>query len=162
MTEEIPREKQLGLEVLDLLWSYSLLQSWSMADTDCLVQMKSVTLIRLLSDDIILRLCKLRDDDTRSISLSQVVKHLRKRADSADRAAAVERRLAEYRRLTENLERHRDTYIAHRSKRDKEYLRPPVEMLDAIRLAVALVDELSGMPERYEICGVDLRRDVLG
>lgn len=115
--------------------------------------MKTMKLIRLLADDIILRLNKLRDKRRDCLGFSQVARALER---------DINAKLAQFETITENLNAHRNTYIAHQSKGSREHLSPPVEMLEAIRLAVEIGDDLSGDRNQYKMLETDLRAEVLG
>jgi hypothetical protein len=162
MHESVPVETRLCSEVLELLWSCYLWKTVSIDSEDALENMKALKFVQLLVNDIILRLCKFRETDARSLSFDQVFKELRKRAASKDRVTGLETELKEYRRRTINLENHRDTYIAHLSKRDHTHLDPPVEILDTIRLAVRISDILAGSRNAYKVLNIDLRAEALG
>ena len=151
---------RLGLELLDILWEYLLLQDHLPPVDDPFENLKRVTMAQLLTGDIVLRLCKFRDADTRSLGFEQVVKELRKRPALHDRVAGIEPLLKEYRHLTTNLQRHRDTYVAHVSKDDRRALKPLLEIRKSIQLAVTVVDQLVGEPCKYDVQGKDLRREV--
>ena len=157
----ISEEQSLGVEMLDLLYSYYLLKSLSAEPEshDALGNMRRIKMAQLLTNDIILRLCKFRDDDSRSLSFDQVYKALRKREAKKERVDGLEPIIKKYRSLTRNLENHRDAYIAHLSKRDRSHLRPPVELADAIGLALTITDKLGGGKNSYKVLGLDLRQD---
>lgn len=121
-----------------------------------------MTVVHLLTQDVILRLCKFRDKDSRSLSFDQALKALRKNASGTDRLKDVETRIKEYRRLTMNLGAHRDASVAHLSKQGSAHLKPPLQMFEAVRLAVDIVDDLSGERNPYQILNVNLRHEVLG
>ena len=158
----IPPEQGLGIEMLEILHSYYLLQTLSdPAESDnALENMKRMKFIQLLADDIILRLCKFRDDNSMSLSFVQVVKALRKRVAKRGRVDGIETQIKEYKRLTHNLENHRNAYIAHLSKRDRNHLRPTLEIVKAILLALDITDKLSGDENSYRLFDIDLRRAV--
>ena len=83
MTKELSEEGYLASEVLEILWDFYLLKR-PMGESDNAVEnMTQLRFKELLIGSLILRLCKLRDDDTRSLSLDQTIKALRKRAASA-------------------------------------------------------------------------------
>jgi hypothetical protein len=158
----LPNPSRLATEVLAILWEHFLLQRHAIDADGTLENLKNITIIQLLGNDIVVRLCKFRDTDTRSLSFDQVAKELRKRPATLDRALAVEKRLGGYRQLTLNLERHRDTYIAHLSKRPASELKPPLDMRDAIQMAVEIVDQLVGQRCHYEVERHDLQSESFG
>jgi hypothetical protein len=162
MHESVPVERRLCVEVLEILWSYYLLKQQTCDSDISFENMKAMKFVQLLGNDIILGLCKFRDKDSRSLSFDQVFKELRKRAASKGYVKDIETKMAEYRRLTLNLQSHRDTYIAHLSKRDHAHLNPPTEMLATIRMAVQITDALVGSRNSYKVLDVDLRAEVLG
>ena len=127
---------------------------------DPLENLKTIRFVQLLINDITLRLCKFRDDDTRSLSFDQVYKVLRKRSASADRVTGLDQEIARYRQLTKNLENHRDAHIAHLSKRGGGHLKPLIEICDSIRMAVTITDKLSGGPNTYNLLDIDLRAEL--
>ena len=137
--------QHLSLEMLEILWSYYLLQALpsTLDSDDPLENLRTLKFIVLLQGDIILRLCKFRDNDSRSLSFEQVVKDLRTRPATKDRVDGLEPLIKKYRAITQNIENHRDTYIAHCSKRDRTHLKPQIEIYEVIRLAVQITDLLS-------------------
>src|SRR6266851_9422648 len=147
---------QLCVEMSEILFDFYLLRSLSPDSNDPLENLKAIRFVQLLINDITLRLCKFRDDDTRSLSFDQVYKVLRKRSASADRVTGLEQEIARYRQLTKNLESHRDAHIAHLSKRGRWHLKPLVEIHDSIRMAVTITDKLSAGPNTYKLLDIDL------
>ena len=160
MPHELSEEDLLGLELSEILWDFYLLKR-PMPESDVLLDnMAQLRFRQLLVSSLILRLCKLRDTDTRSISFDQVVKVLQKRAATAGRVVGVAAALKKFRRLTENLEKHRDNYIAHLAKTGRSRLKPATEIRDAVRESARIVDILSGQKVSCEAFGVDLRTEL--
>jgi hypothetical protein len=159
----VPPMKHLLMEVLEILWSCYLWQMlpYELESDDPIKNLRASKFNELLISDIILRLCKFRDDDSRSLSFEQVVKNLRKRSVTKNRVEDIEPLIKEYKTITQNIENHRNTYIAHLAKRDRTHLKPPSEIYEAIRLAVNITDKLSGDQNAYSIEGTDLRKAVL-
>lgn len=163
-SNSIAGEQSLGIEMLETLYSYYLLKSLSQEpeSDELLSNMRKIKIAQLLTDDIILRLCKFRDDDSRSLGFEQVYKSLRKREAKKNRVDGLQDLIKEYRSLTKNLESHRDAYIAHLSKRDRDHLKPTVELANAIGLALIITDRLCGVKNSYEVLDLDLREDQFG
>lgn len=157
----IPIEKHLGLEVLELLSSCFVRDRLSMPNfDDPLKNLESVKILSLVQNDIILRLCKFRDTDSRSVSFDQVLKARRKSMGQED-ITRIKHRIDKYRKLTRNLDEHRNAYIAHIAKRDRTHLRPPAEIKEVVRTAVEISDMLAGERTGYKLHDVDLRAEVL-
>jgi hypothetical protein len=150
--------------MLETLYSYYLLRAVSseIESSDALTNMRTIKFVQLLTNDIILRLCKFRDDNSMSLSFDQVNKVLRKRAAKKERLDSIESKIKEYRRLTHNMENHRNAYIAHLSKRDRNHLKTPLEMFEAIKLALQITDQLCGGENSYRVLNVDLRGMMFG
>lgn len=159
--ESISPQHHLVLEMGEILWSFYLLKRTRVDSDDALENMRSVWFGSLLSNDIILRLCKFRDNDSRSLSFEQVWKILRKRASTKERAASLESKIKDFKVQTQNLENHRDAYIAHLSKRDHTHLKPTTEILDTILLALQIIDGLCGEETSYKVLDVDVRKDAV-
>lgn len=160
MGKQLSEEALLTVELSEILWDFYLLKQ-PIAESDSIVEnMTQLRFKDLLIASLILRLCKLRDTDTRSLSFDQTIKSLRKRAASASRVVGLEPQVKQYRKLTENLEKHRDIRIAHLAKTGRGRLKPIVEIGDAVRLAVKIVDIISGFPVGYSAFGIDLRTDL--
>jgi hypothetical protein len=162
-TNDLTMEGHLGLEISEILWSFYLLQKLPAEpeSDDAYENMKRLRFAQLLINDVILRLCKLREDNPNSICFPQVLKTLKKRVASKERAELLKTEVKRYTTLTQNLERHRNTYIAHLSKKGKGHLKPPTQMLEAVTLAVRITDVLSGGKNSYRFLDVDIRKTVL-
>lgn len=148
--------EKLGFEILELLWSYYLLRQETKVSDDPVLNLRSMKIIQLLQNDIILRLCKFRDKDSRSLSFDQLLKQ-EKKSNNNSRLKTLTDQVKKYRDLTKNIENHREAYVAHLSKRGNEHLKPLAELQGAIKLALDLTDCFWGEENQYEIGGVDLR-----
>ena len=157
---QVTPDQELSLEILDILESFYFFKREHPESRTPLENMRTLRFVRLLHDDIILRLCKLADDDSRSWSFIQAFKKLRKRSMHTLVESEVERRIKEFRDRVRPMREHRDSYIAHHSKRDRGHLKPP-ELLLAIRLAVEITDMLAEKQVSYGILAIDLREDIL-
>jgi hypothetical protein len=149
--------KRIGIEILELLWSYYLLKHEQPVTDDAISNMRSMKIIQLLTNDIILRLCKFRDKDSRSSSFNQLLKQEKKSNDQSQ-IATLSGKVKQFREITKNIERHRNSYVAHLSKMGNEHLSPLAELKEAINLAVELADLFSKEKNQYTIEGIDLRR----
>jgi hypothetical protein len=71
-SKSIAGEQSLGLEMLETLYSYYLLRTVSSEPeaNDALINMRRMKFVQLLTNDIILRLCKFRDDNSMSASMA--------------------------------------------------------------------------------------------
>jgi len=158
---QISYKEHFGLEINDLLTSFYYLKHQKPELSDSSSNMETTWFIHLLYNDIIIRLCKFRDKDNRSWSFNQAHKKLRKRSTSNISANDLADKIQSYRKATVNIDNHRNIYIAHRSKRDREHLKPP-DLLSLIRMAVGIVDDLSEPRPSYRLLDIDLRVEVLG
>jgi len=150
--------EKTGFEILELLWSYYLLRQEPEVSDDPVSNLRSMKIIQLLHNDIILRLCKFRDKDPRSLSFDQLLKQEKKSNDNSNsKLKTLTDRVKKYRDLTKNIENHRESYVAHLSKRGNEHLKPLAELQEAIKLALELTDDFWGEENQYKIEGVDLR-----
>src|SRR5215510_792011 len=88
----------LGIEMSEILWSYYLWQNSAsgLSSENTLQNLKILKIDALFFDDIILRLCKFRDSDSRSLSFEQVAKELRKHSATKDRIEGFEPLMKEY------------------------------------------------------------------
>ena len=161
LVSEIPEELRLGSEILDILFCCYLLQSLSPSSDDSLENLKTTKFVHLVTNELTLRLCKFRDKDSRNLSFEQVFKTLKKKHTVLDQLNSLEKQIKKYRQLTISLEAHRDTHVAHLAKRGTGHLKAPLEIFDAVRLAVEIVDIISGTCNEYRLLDVDLRRAVL-
>lgn len=148
--------EKLGFEILELLWSYYLLKQELEVSNNPLSNLRSMKIVQLLHNDIILRLCKFRDEDSRSLSFHQLLKLKRESIDDSKLNVLTDK-VKKYRNLTKNIENHRDCYVAHLSKRGNEHLKPVAELQEVIRMALELTDDFWGEENQLKIEGVDLR-----
>ena len=160
MADEIPEVTALCVEMSEILFDYYLLKRVNPDSDDALENMKTNRFGGLLIDDIILSLCKFREDDTRNVSFEQALKAWRKRAESAAYVDGVVDEIKSYRQITKNLDGHRQARIAHLAKRGGAHLKPTTEMRDAIVLALKIVDTFSGVATSYHVLDVDVRADL--
>jgi hypothetical protein len=113
----------------------------------------------ILLQDVILRLCKFDDDDSRSWSFEQAAKKLRKHKATEKRAEGYEELLKAYRKEIGHLtEQHRNNYIAHLTKTPSGKDKKPKPMTEAITQALAFIDNLAG--KRTEYVELDGKRDL--
>lgn len=160
MSKHHTEEIQLAVELSEILWDFWLLKQ-PMAEFDNVLEnMRQQRFMQLLIESLILRLCKFRDTDTRSLSFDQAIKSLRKRAAGAGRVEGLATQVEQYRKITQNLEKHRDNRIAHLAKSGRDRLKPAVEIGDAVRMAVKIVDAISGDRVVYRAFGVNLRAEL--
>jgi hypothetical protein len=155
-------EHSVALEVLDILWSTYLLRHHVTGSEDPVEAMRSLKILELLTNDIVVRLCKLRDPDAKSMGFPEALKALGTKPTRHQEAARLAERLAEYVRLTSNLNELRNARVAHLAKRGTVRVEPLVEMYDAVKLAVEITDGLLGERCVYQIANLDLRAEVLG
>ena len=153
---------RLGVELLDILLSCYLLRFPPEPSTDSLAQLRELKVISLLSNDVILRLGKFRDDDNRSWSFTQAAKALRKKSSTSRLAAAAEPIIEEFLQCTKRLEDYRNLSVAHIAKRGAGHLQPLTDLYRIVGIAVRVVDELSGGKQLYTAFEINLREQVLG
>jgi hypothetical protein len=158
MTAELREVDRLASEMLEVLWSYYLLSTNTLGSEDPVEAMRSLKIMALLSDDLLLRLAKLGETRRDTWNFAQVVKQF----PNLTQRSALQRRVAEYQHLIVGIAGHRNRRIAHTSKASPATLEPTAEMLQAIHLAVDLVDEITGIRNTYEVAGLDLRLAALG
>lgn len=153
------RAKIIGFEIIEILWSYYLLKRELPVFDNAISNLRSMKIIQLLTNDIILRLCKFRETDSRSLSFDQLLKQEKKSGDE-NLYETLNSKIKQYRTITQNIENHRNSYVAHRLKRGNEHLRPPTELKEAIKLAVELIDLFSRETNQYMVEGIDLRCEL--
>ena len=81
----------------------------------------------------------------------------RKRTATAGQVVGIAARIKKFTGLTENLEKHRDSYIAHPAKSGRSRLKPATEISAAVREAVGIVDNLPEEKVSVIAFGVDFR-----
>jgi hypothetical protein len=148
---------ELGLEVLDILWSCYVLKHHSLEPQDELDAMRRLKILQVLTNDVLLRLAKLGEANRGSWNFAQVAKRT-KRGDTP----RVAQQIKHYRDLIQSIAQLRNSRIAHRAQEFQAGSPPPLEMWSAVGVAVSLLDELSGERVAYHIGGIDLRNAVLG
>jgi hypothetical protein len=153
-------EQGLAVEVLDILWSAYLLRHHCTGSDDPIEAMRSLKILRLLSDDLVLRLCKLRDRDKRSLNFQNVLGRASRRL-GPQQVQVIRDRISAYVRAVGNLNELRNKHIAHREPGYAWFLKPPTDMRRAIQLVVEITDDLSGERWEYHVAGLDLRAEVL-
>lgn len=157
---DVTPEQEISFEIMDILLSFYFFKREIPESEEWLANYRTLHFIKLLHNDIILRLCKLADEDSRSWSFDQARRKLRKRCNHKFQDSKYESQIKDFRKLVRPIREHRDTYIAHHSKRDRTHLKPP-ELLPAIRLAVEISDSLAAENVGYRISNIDLRADIL-
>jgi len=162
MTPEATR--RLALEALEVLVSAYYLAELGRSPPadDADTNLRNIKFLQLLLNDIVMRLGKFRDDDNRSWSFREVAKYLSKKKAYAARAAAATQAIATYAQKTKKIEDFRNRSIAHLTKQGPAGVSLPLDVMEAIRLAVAIVDTLAGERNRYILGTVSLRHAVLG
>lgn len=159
--KSVPIQSHLHVELLELLCTCYFRKRHPLPNSDDPTQnLECIKIHELFMNDIILRLCKFRDTDTRNISFVQVLKKRKNKLETKSVQELTEL-VKKYRALTDNIEAHRNTRIAHLAKRDATNLKPPFEIDKAVRLALEIGDKLSGRREDYKLLGTDLRETVL-
>ncbi len=153
-------EARIGFALLELLWSYYILLGLIPESDNLIENLKTMKVVSLLTDDIILRLCKLRDNDGRTLSFNQLSRHCSQGIADRARERDIRAKIRRFRGLTENLENHRNSYIAHLSSEPRSHLSPTTEIYDALREALEIWDILKGEVVSYKIVDLDLRIEI--
>lgn len=158
--QELSGLQRLGTEMLELLWSYHLFieesNFFTIEGPTYLDALKRMTYISLLTQDIVLRLCKLDDKPKESWSFERVAKNLGK-------WEATKAKVKKYQEEISNLkEHHRNAFMAHLPRVRPENFKPAFNIADAIQQALAIYDQLSGERSTFMIndggdSSVDLR-----
>jgi hypothetical protein len=105
--------------------------------------------LRVLENDLILRLCRLDDDDKTNHSLREGLRSVRKSISQHD-AAAIDKRLKHYRQLINPLKtKARNYFLAHMSKSALVPSDPKGGLEEPIEEVVRIVDAIAGEPVRY-------------
>ena len=93
---------------------------------------------------MILRLCRLDDDDRSQRSFREALKAIRAQIPDKE-AKAIDKSLKRYRALINPLKtKARNYYIAHLDKEAKETLYPQYDLIRVISQAVEIFDEIAG------------------
>jgi hypothetical protein len=155
---------RLGVEALEILVSahYFAEVARTPPSDDADVNLRNIKFVQLLLNDIVLRLVKYRDDDNRNWSFREVAKYLSKRKAYAARATEASAAIAKFVQRTKRLEDFRNRAIAHLTKQGPVGVSLPPDVTDAIRLALDIVDTLSGERNQYTLGAISLREVVLG
>jgi len=154
--DELSGLDRISNEILELLVSHYFFRQQSgrlvAQDPGGLEALEMLVCIQTLTNDIILRLCKLDDDDNRNWSFREVLKKLRKRRVSTLVYKEAEKDLKRYRSIINDMKtHHRNVSIAHLAKSRPPQFKPAFKMKDAIRLAVKICDALHGEKVSYKI-----------
>jgi hypothetical protein len=153
----------LSIEVLELLYSKSVFDSLRPESEDARENMRTMKLIQVVYDDMVLRLWKFLDNSPTSNGGRPLIDRLRKRKlVDESRLVAGEATLIRLRAAMLNLEEYRHTRVAHIAAKRSAKIKPHSPLLPAIREAVALVDNLKGARNSYSVLTDDLRVIVLG
>ncbi len=158
---KIPPQANLALEALELLVSSYFFKGKIPDSNNIIENFETMKFIQLLHNDIILRLCKFADDDSRSWSFAQALKKIRKRSNFKIPEEELSIKIKKYREIIRNIANHRNAYIAHLSKRDRTFLKPP-DLFPLIKMAVEILDDLSGKRKTYKFLDIDLRQELFG
>jgi hypothetical protein len=140
--------------MLDILTSVHFLKSGHSDSDDFMGNLKSLHVALLMHDDVILRLCKLADEDTRSWSFDQAIKAVRNKTTADD--PELNRMVRAFKAAVRPIKLHRDQRIAHRAKRDRTNLTVS-DFAEPIQLALQILDRLSNSTVEYKIQDFDLR-----
>ncbi len=144
-------------EILELLISYYFLKEIKVESDVPIENLKSLKLISLLTDDIILGLCKLGDADNRTASFFSQFNSI----VHPTRNDELGVRITHYVQRTKGLRRHQNWRIAHLSSEDRGKPTPLIELFDLVREAVEIWDVMSGDVKEYRLLEIDLREAVL-
>lgn len=154
--DELDGLRRISNEILELLISYYFFRQQSDSlvaqNPGGLEALEMLVCIQALTNDIILRLCKLDDDDNRNWSFREVFKKDRKKRVSTLVDKEVEKDLKRYRSIINDMKiHHRNVSIVHLAKSRPLQFKPAFQMKDAIRLAVKICDALYGEKVSYKI-----------
>jgi len=107
--------------------------------------------IRALEHDLVLRLCRLDEDDRTKHSLREVLKSARTTIGEAN-AHRADKLLKQYRQAINPLKvKRRNYYLAHLAKGAEEQLDPQGGIGPQVQLAVEILDVLSGSRVGYSL-----------
>ncbi len=110
---------------------------------------RSWVYLRVIENDLILRLCRLDDDDRTNHSLHEALRSVRNSLPQAE-ATAIDKRLKKYRQLINPLKtKARNYFLAHLSKAAVVPHDPRGGLEKPIEEVVNIVDMLAGQPVRY-------------
>ncbi len=154
---------RLAAEMLELLVAAHYLSELGTMPLgeDVSANLRNVKLCQLLINDVVMRLCKFRDDDNRNWGFREVEKYMLKRSQLIDRATQAREPIKRFLASTRNLEAYRSQAIAHLAKQGASGIKFSTDLRNAVGLAVAVVDALSGKTLQYSLLTVDLRHTIL-
>jgi len=154
-----PDEMVITSQIGSLLFSAFVLKESAPASNDAIENLKSMHVTFVLTNDLILGLCRLMDENSRTIGIRRY-KNSRSRASSDHTVVRVKRRrLADF---MKKALKHRNCYLAHLSADDRSNLPPLTELYQALKDVVDIWDALMGERVSYSVCEIDLRSAVLG
>lgn len=148
-----PEIDAVSLECLNLLTVYytyreSIQTCCSAADTRLDLTRRWITL-RVLENDLIMRLCRLDDDSKTNHSLREALRSVRNEMPN-NQAARLDKHLKGYRRLINPLKtKSRNYFIAHLDKAAEAPFDPKGGLEEPIELAINIADEIAGAPLQY-------------
>lgn len=153
----------LSVEVLELLHAKCVFDSLRPESDDARENMRTMKLIQVVYDDMVLRLWKFLDDSPTSNGGRPLIDRLRKhKLVDENQLVAAEETLARLHVAMPNLEEYRHTRVAHVAAKRSAKVKPHPPLLSAIREAVVFVDQLKGSRNDYSVLTDDLRAIVLG
>ena len=124
--------------------------------------------LRTLENDIILRLCRLDDDDKNNHSLREAMRSIRSEMPAA-LSASLDKRLKEYRQLINPLKtKARNYFLAHMSKTANVPYDPQGGLEKPIESVVNIIDSIAGVQQEYFLTlgshekKLDLREELAG
>jgi hypothetical protein len=104
----------------------------------------------VLENDIIMRLCRLDDDEKSNHSLREALRSIETTIPQSE-GKAIRERLSAYRKLINPLKtKARNYYLAHMSKHAEEPLDPIGDLERSNEAVVNLVDSIAGGTIQYE------------
>jgi hypothetical protein len=104
---------------------------------------------RIMENDMVLRLCRLDEDDKSLHSFREALKAVRNLIPEPE-AQALDKRIKKYRQLINPLKTKARNYdLAHLAKGAKPNLDPRFDLSPAITEAVAVLDEIVGEVQNY-------------
>lgn len=159
VSPRIPPESELALEILNILVSKDIFDSLSTESENIYENLKTMTFLRLLHDDIILRLCKISDTTRDARGAPMIIKKLKKTSvGHFSKFQVAKQALEKLQEYTSKLKPRRDKRIAHiGDQSSREVWGPTPDLNKAICAAVKLVDLLNGGICQYKIIDKNLR-----
>ncbi|WP_128098770.1 hypothetical protein [Paracidovorax avenae] len=105
--------------------------------------------LRALENDIILRLCRLDDDEKTNHSLREAMRSVRN-GMPATLTSSLDKRIKEYRQLINPLKtKARNHFLAHMSKVAEVSYDPKGGLEEPIEAVINIVDAITGAPQEY-------------